>query len=410
MGERHRLRLLLSLLGLVLVGACGSPAAQPSSGADPGDAAAPRDGGPGVDATPHDGGGDACPPGTGWADDRCRAASPKGPRDLGLEINPPGGMDYARVLDQARATGVTVVPSTLPWGPLLERSAPTNGKPNIEGLWFKALSDHLVPRGMKLLLSIPVVDTVQIQAPPDLRARIEAGTPLDAPEVIARYEAVIDALLANADPKMDWRYFVVANEADIALHDRPQAAWDALGGFLTSIRAYVKARRPQTQVGVNVSFGAISDGAISARAKGLAAKGDVVFVSYYLGSNGFGTVGADVAKDMDTAVAFAGGLPLVFKELGYATGVTGQSPEGQRAFVRDWFSAWDRNAARVPLVNMSRMFDNSRAACESEAAGYGAPGNEQFIRYLCSLGLHGNDGVEKPAWRTFRDEARLRGF
>jgi hypothetical protein len=264
---------------------------------------------------------------------------------------------------------------------------------------------------MGLLLSVPLVDTASILAPSDLRTKLEQGTlAFDAPEVIARYEALFDAYVANTDASLDLPYLVVANEADIFLKEKPDGAWTALASFLVTVRTYVRGKRPATRVGINVSFAGVTDPALTAKVRALTASADALFLSYYLGDNGLGTVGTDVGLDIDRAVAFAGTKPLILKELGYATNVSTQSAAGQRAFVRDWFAAWDRNAAHVPVVTMSRMYDGKRADCEAEAASYMLAGNEPFIRYLCSLGLHEVDGTAKEAWPTFQAASHLRGF
>ena len=99
------------------------------------------------------------------------------------------------------------------------------------------------------------------------------------------------------------------------------------------------------------------------------------------------------------------------KELGYATGeALGSSEEGQAAFWDEVFRAWDEQQDQVRLLMVSRLFDGVRADCEATAAAYGLPGNEEFIQFLCTLGVKRVDGTQKPAWETIRGAAAARGF
>jgi hypothetical protein len=109
-------------------------------------------------------------------------------------------------------------------------------------------------------------------------------------------------------------------------------------------------------------------------------------------------------------VTFAGSRPLVLKEFGYATGTTGDTAAGQVAFLTDLFTTWDAHAAQIPMVTISRMFDGDLTDCTSEAQAYGEAGNEDFIEYLCTLGLRTVTDTPKPAWSTLSAASGLRGF
>lgn len=364
-----------------------------------------------VDGTASDGGIDACAPGEEPTRTGCRVVVPAGQRRLALEINPPDAAAYGENLDRAKATGVAVVPITLPWS-LVEPSAPDGGASSIVTPWFSGIGTSVGPRGLAVLLSMPLVDTANVDAPPDLAPGLANGTvAYDAPAVVARYEALVDAYFASVAPSIELGYLVVANEADVYLGSAPAAAWEALARFLVAIRDHVHATHPQTKVGINVTFGGVVDAVKRPKIAALTKDADVAFVSYYFGANGFGAaVGTDLAKDFDAMVDYAGAKPLVLKELGYPTATAGHGNEGQVDFVASAFGAWDRLAAKIPLLVMSRMYDDERAACEADAQKYGAPGNEEFIRFLCTLGLHDFAGAPKPGWKAFESAAKIRGF
>lgn len=339
---------------------------------------------------------------------------PKGARRLGLEIDPPSSVTFGAALDQAVGAGVGLLPQTLPWGTLLEPTAPADGgAPVIATPWFTALSDAAVPRGLPVSLSMPLIDTASVQAPSDLAPALAAGTmAFDDPKVVARYEALVDAFFATVDPKLVVAHLVVLNEPDAYLRGKSAAAWTSARSFYDTIRAWMATQHPGVAVTVSVRFSAIVDPSTKADVTSLVAGADTVMTTYYLGANGFGQAdGTDLRKDLPTMVAFAGGRPLVLKELGYPTGTNGHSPAGQAAFVTDLFAAWDVAAANVPDVIVSRMYDGARTACESQAAAYpGGAGNEEFIQFLCTLGLVAYDATPKPAWSTFVTAAKARGF
>jgi hypothetical protein len=262
-----------------------------------------------------------------------------------------------------------------------------------------------------LLISIPLVDTASIEAPPDLQPGLAAGTlALDDPSVVSRYEKVVDALFAGL-PGVKVPYLIVANEENLFLSGKPASMWTALAGFFASIQAYVAGKHPGVIVGMNVSFAGLLDASEAAQITALFSSSDDVFVSYYLGDNGFGQVSSTtVPADLDTMTAFAGSRPLILKEFGYATGTTGHTEAGQVAFITDLFEAWDTHAPRIPMVTISRMFDGDAADCASEAENYGAAGNQDFIAFLCTLGVRTYADTPKPSWATLASAATRRGF
>jgi hypothetical protein len=252
--------------------------------------------------------------------------------------------------------------------------------------------------GVHVLLSIPVVDTTAVYVPSDL-----AGQALDSPAVIARAEALVTEVLAQCGTELE--YLVLSNEVDINLADGAPT-WAQLDAMIAAMASKAHALRPDVKTGVSVTAGALLTP--DANAIAALAANDVAFVTYYHAGN-FGTtssagVGADIA-----AITAATTRPVVFKEFGYATGdLIGGSTDGQVQFVTDTFAAWDAHADRIPFLMYSRMFDTDMATCVSEAAGYGDPGDQAFIQFLCTLGLRSYADAAKPAWATFTAAAQAR--
>jgi hypothetical protein len=333
-----------------------------------------------------------------------------GSRRLGLEVNPPPAFDYVAKLDVAAAAGVHVVPFSLGWSYL--ETSPDGGPPRIDPTLFRDLDIVFDGRDTDLLVTIPLVDTVSVLAPADLEPGLSSGSlAFDDPSVVARYEKLLDVLFATLGSNVRLRYLLVANEANIYLVNRPDVQWTSLERFFEAIRAYVAARRPGVTVGMNVAFEGLLDSTIQPKLAALDVNASTVFVSYYLGNNGFGHASStNVQSDFDTMISFAGARPVVVKEFGYPTGTSDHSLDGQAAFVTDFFQAWDTHVDAMPVVVFSRMFDGNPTDCAAQAAAYGAAGNQDFIAFLCTLGLRAIDDAAKPAWARFVDGSQKRGF
>jgi hypothetical protein len=327
-------------------------------------------------------------------------ARPADGRVLGLEVNQPEGFDHAAELERARGVGVGLTQLTMPWAVL----EPTAGALDVSFLAFGL--GFYRSAGVGVLLSIPVVDTIEFLLPADLDASVENGTlRLSDASVVARFEALLDALLAVAGTELD--YLCLSNEVDIALGPKPDSVWSDLRVLLDAGIARIHAVRPDVQIGASATFGGLSDPRLTI----LTRRHDVRFMTYYVAGNFGGGTGGNVERDFQRMLLHAGTKPLVLKECGYATGPSlGGSRAGQAAFVRQLFTSWDRHSQAIPCIVLSRMFDGVRSECEALAAYYGLAGDQAFIEFLCTLGLRGVSGAPKAGWDALEFEARRRGF
>jgi hypothetical protein len=338
--------------------------------------------------------GSAAPPDSGAVD-----AAPPAIRHLGIEVDQPAGFDHGMQIDRVTAFGVDSIQLTFPW---------TAFEPDGHGFddqvlgFFEGGMTFYRGKGLHVVLSVPVVDTVATFVPSDL-----AGKPLDAPEVIARAQVMIGEVLARSGSELD--YLVLSNEVDINAGDGTPA-WSEVDALTAALAAKVHLLRPDVHTGISISASALIHAPVNADAVAAIGKHEVGFVTYYQAGNFGSTTSSDVAADLAAIVA-ATDRPVVLKELGYATGpALGGSEAGQAAFVRDAFAAWDAQAPHIPLVMFSRMFDGERSACEAQAASYGLPGDEGFIQFLCTLGLRTYTDGDKPAWASFVTAAQARVF
>jgi len=328
-----------------------------------------------------------------------------------MEVDPPAALDYATEVDVAHRIGVSVVPITLPWS-TLEPAAPDGGTSEIDTSLFADLAAVYATRPVALLISIPLVDTASVLAPPDLAPQLTSGAlAFDDATVIARYEKLLDALFVTLGSNVKVPYLLVANEENIYLASKPDSQWTALANFYASIKSYLGTHEPSVTVGMNLSFGGLLDATQKAKLTTLFAASPDVFVSYYLGDNGFGAASSTtVAADIDNMIGFAGARPVILKEFGYATGTTDHDAAGQLAFITDFFQAWDAHAAQIPMATISRMFDGVPSDCATEAGQFVDGGNAEFATFLCTLGVRTVDDVPKPAWARLVDAASRRKF
>jgi hypothetical protein len=320
-------------------------------------------------------------------------------RQLGLEIEAPGSATQGEAIAVVTPFGVDAIPLTIPWSTI----EPGSGGYNMAVVTL--LNDGMTfyrNQGLHVVLSIPAIDTVANLVPSDL-----AGDALDSTEVTTRAQAMVTEVLAQCGSELE--YLVLSNEVDINLADG-SPTWAQLDALTAAELATVKAQRPDVHSGISVTSNALLSSPPNGAAIAALEANDVAFVTYYNAGN-FGTAStAGVAADMSTIVAMVS-KPIVFKEFGYATGsALDGSNAGQVAFVTDAFTAWDANAARVPLIVYSRMFDGSAATCAAEAQSYGEGSNAAFIEFLCTLGLRTYGDQAKPAWTTFTQAASARSF
>jgi hypothetical protein len=329
--------------------------------------------------------------------DTAPADAPPVIRQLGLEVNQPPALDQGAEIDAVKPFGVGVVTLTMPWS-VIEPGSAGFDQDSVDLLAFGM--SYYAMHGVKVMLSIPAIDTVANLVPSDL-----ATMKLDSPMVIARAEAFVAEVLAQCHGEL--AYLVLSNEVDINLGDG-SPTWSELDALTAAMAAKAHALRPDVKTGISVTASAL----LAPNADAIAAleANDLAFVTYYSAGNFGAPSTAGVAADIATIVG-ATTKSVVFKEFGYATGApVGGSEAGQQAFVQDMFTAWDAHAQHIPLLVFSRMFDGDQAACAQQATDYGFANNAAFISFLCTLGIRTYADAPKAAWTDFTVSASARVF
>ncbi len=323
---------------------------------------------------------------------------PRGGRTLAIGANPGADHDGAEALGLAIGAGAEDIPEVLFWD--ATETAP--GTFHFNPGWLQAVNTSYPRKNLRVLLTIPVLDTLADRRPKDLQ-----GKPYDAPEVIARFNAFLDALARQA-PHMPLAALAIGNEVDGVLASNPKN-WEAYTRFFRQVAAHAHTLWPNVPVGVKIMFKSARE--TPALIRPLWEAGDAVMLTYYPLNTGFQVQPPEVvAKDFAEMVQIARGKPVFLLETGYPSGAAcGSSAAAQAAFIHQLFRAWDRHAASIPLISFVFLTDLSPETVQRLEGYYGLK-HKAFAEYLRTLGLRTWEGKDKPAFLTLKAEAAARGW
>ncbi len=325
---------------------------------------------------------------------------PAGERILGIDITTPEKDDYDAAIAQAKSAGAQAVSLSVYWDDIETAPGEFAPAPN----WLQIANIYYPEQGLRLMLTISVLDTTADRRTEDLRP-----LPFDDPQVIARFKSLLD-YVASQTSDLNLVALSIGNEVDGVL-GADETAWAEYADFFEKSAAHARSLWPGLPIGVKMTY----DGA--SRQRHLAAllweASDAVLLTYYPLNQDFTvrppeTVGADFASMLD----LAGDKPLYLPEVGYPSSETcSSSPEQQAAFIWEVFQAWDAHAENIPLVTFVWLTDLPPASVKELQHYYGLR-NKAFGEYLRTLGLRTWEGAgqDKPAFLQLRAEARARGW
>lgn len=148
---------------------------------------------------------------------------------------------------------------------------------------------------------------------------------------------------------------------------------------------------------------------------------DVVCITYYPLDRNFDVLSPEhPLEELDLMVAAFPGKRIFLEEVGYQTSSRNNSSESKQAlFFRNFFTAWDRHASVIEIVNINRLNDipekgytvNNEyiGGANDMAAPYGI-GSKNFTEYLRTLGLRTFEGDNKEALNILSQELEERGW
>lgn len=248
---------------------------------------------------------------------------------------------------------------------------------------------------------LKMIDTNWRPMPQDIQAR-----PFADPEVIRRFEALIDAIAAEpASSRLT--HILLGNEVDGYLVQHPEE----LAGFVAFYRQAVERiheRMPKVRVSTIITFESLATYPVILDQ--LSPFGDFICYTYYPIRPRTGTEAwqmrpvSDIKADIDFMAQRAGDKPFAFTEIGYASSTsTGSSEVQQAAFVHEMFQALKgyQQDRQLAFLLYHALYDYPPAACLSYAEAQGVD-PDAICGFMESLGLRRYDnGEPRKAWEEF---------
>jgi hypothetical protein len=312
----------------------------------------------------------------------------------------PGPVGFHHLMDLVTGAGVNFFLFGSHWANL----EPSPGTFDFGGSLVQPLTDMLAgyPQFGGFGLIIDVINGNSRLTPADLD-----NLPFDDPNVLGRFEALIDALAAEPlSGKLG--YILVGNEVDSLLTDPAAAA--AFVTFYKRAVNRIHLKLPKVKVSVIVSSGGATERTPKLFAA-LSALSDFVTYTYYpIAGSATGTwlvrPTNEVKSDVDWLAALACGKPFAFAEIGYSSSIGLGSSESQQAdFVRTVFADLDtyRQQGRLAFLYYASLYDLPPDTCDFPV--YTLPSNAvaaSICNYLRTLGLRAWDtDVPRQAWDAF---------
>jgi hypothetical protein len=310
----------------------------------------------------------------------------------------PGPVGFHYLMDLVTGAGVNFYLLGRDWAHL----EPSPGTFDFGGSLVQPLNDITAryPQFAGFGFIINVLNGSSRLTPADLHA-----LPFDHPEVLQRFDALIDAL--SAEPlSAKLGYILVGNELDSMLTDPADAA--AFVTFYERAVNRIHLKLPKVKVSVIISAGGAT-GRTPKLFADVSALSDFVTYTYYpTAGSATGTwvmrPPSEVKSDLDWLAALACDKPFAFTEIGYASSIDIGSSESQQAdFVREVFAGLDtyRQQGRLAFLHYESLYDLPPDTCDAYTIQNSAVA-DSVCTFLRSLGLRSWDtDIPRQAWDAF---------
>lgn len=353
-------------------------------------------------------------------------AEPKGDRMFGINMSE-GDQGFEGAYADWKQSGAEVIELNIPWN-LFYGSGDGTGS-TTDGFHdpfdLLASTDRYGTDGVKLALSIAVIDTAGPALPADLD-----GQSYSAASVTGAFHAFLDELFSNSGPgdvlaipeSVDLVSVSIGNEVDLGDLDT-DAKWADYTGFFADAAAYLKNDVGYSGVvGCKTTvmggvFGGNTDGTTGGyfqQIESLNEHADVVMLNYYPQDENQQVLEPTIVHDhlASLVAAFSSlGKPIWLMEVGYQSDSRhcGSSEEKQAQFFAEFFAAWDTQREAVETVIVDWLNDQPDWQIEEWKTTYGSD-SKPFVAYLSTLGLRDKSGNPKPAWNQVLAELTARGW
>ncbi len=311
----------------------------------------------------------------------------------------PGLKGYTDAMNLLTGNGMTLFGFAANWSDL----EPSPGTFNLQDQFLAPLT-LLLPQYAEIdgvVFVLKMIDTNIRPMPQDIQAR-----PFDDPEVIRRFEALIDALAAEPSSSR-LTHILLGNEVNGYLSQHPEE----FAGFVTFYQQAVERiheRMPGVKVSTIINFPSsdMHPGILGQ----LSRFSDFVCYTYYPIRSGLNTAAwqmrpvSEIRADIDLMAQRAGEKSFAFTEIGYSSSAAnGSSEEQQAEFVREMFRAITdyQQDGRLAFLLYHALYDYPPDVCIPYAEAQGVD-PDAICGFMESLGLRRYDtGEPRKAWDEF---------
>lgn len=247
-------------------------------------------------------------------------------------------------------------------------------------------------------LVIKTVDTVSLEIPLDLRDASDAnqlagGRNFDDPVIVNRFRAVLDAVVPLLVQRGGF-FLSVGNEIDVNFSLAPARKTPFLN-FLIASRQHCQQIDSRLAVGATLTFDVLSSD--PAYFDSIRDNSDALAINYYPLTNGTVRSPGLVASELGAVVQRAGTKAVLIQEAGYPSGALNGSSEGmQRDFVENLYD-YVSTEPRIRFLSSLHLADYTAAELQGFIAFFNSS-DPQFIEFLSTLGMRGNDGAAKLSY------------
>ncbi|MFC1610731.1 hypothetical protein ACFL6C_07225 [Myxococcota bacterium] len=344
----------------------------------------------------------------GGSCDACPAPVPRGGRVVGIAASPSendtgdgGSMDTwsENALEESLRAHVGVVLLRLQWGEV--ETSPME----YDNTVLDWANNAYARDGLRVILALDPIDGFFKSVPSDLEP-----TPFDDPQVIARYQQLLDHVFSRlAD--LDIPVLLVGNEVSPYLQETNQ--WQAYTPFYEAVGDYARDMVPTIEVGAT-GVGQSEEeeeeapSAVSAPMQALNRHSDVIALTYY-----------PLAPTFTWLVDTYPDKPIIITEIGFPSSpLLGSSEEIQAGFVRRVFRAWDEHASQVRYLLFFMLHDMSAEEaqgwedmiCQELPAECDQPGVHAAIFSSWGLRTYPGSGTDKLGFSALIEETEARGW
>jgi hypothetical protein len=323
---------------------------------------------------------------------------PKGDRVLAIDISE-STKGYGSDFTEAKTAGLELVQLSVMWDDI-----EPSKEEYVDPYNLFAAANSFYPGQVKVALMIGPIDTNNLRVPSDLK-----GKDFDDPEVIERYNKMIDFVFTKLD-KVELQDLAIGNEIDIYL-GTSSSKWEQYTEFFEQTSAHVREVKPGLPVSAKATFDGLREGKKKDFLKTFNENADAILTTYYPIKGDFSVKDmSSVEEEIEELLEIYPNKNVYFLEAGCPTSsLLGSSEETQAEFVKQMFMTWDKHKDQIKVVNFLWMHDQSDAMLKQFESYYGSS-NKKFVAYLATLGYRTNDGEDKLGWKAIKAEAKARGW